>query len=49
MHAVVGKKKHTFLGCLVMSGCGELTLKEWSCIKMCTSTVSGKSLGMGAE
>lgn len=50
MHAAEGKKQqHAFLGCLAMSVYSELTLKEPSCIKMCTSTVRGKSLGTAAE
>ena len=48
MHMAVGKK-HTFLGCLATSGYNESTSKELSCIRMCTSTVEGKSLVTPAE
>ena len=48
MHTAVGKK-HTFLGCLATSGYNESALKELSCIRMCTSTVEGKSLVTPAE
>lgn len=41
MHAAVGKNIH-FLAAL-------LSLKELSCIEMCTSTVKGKSPGTAAE
>lgn len=36
-------QQHAFLSCLAMSVYNELTLKELSCIKMCKSTVRGKS------